>query len=247
MGLEFVEFDKRAAIEQEFHALARGHSPSGALALKAIGTACGFSEAGKLLNTLNIFFKTHQLISVDPILLQSRRESGTGYDATAEYINWAAVAERYCAAPRPGKWMSDSKISFMIGFGWVAALINAIASVAYAFKYSSGESTSYVVAAVFFVLAAGIFMRIDWCAAGALVTFIALRFYLFETVILSQQRAGNGPVILSFWISAILFAQLYVVSVIGTMLWNARHREMRHSLVSLFQRSNSRVNPAAGQ
>jgi hypothetical protein len=82
-------------------------------------------------------------------------------------------------------------------------------------------------------------MRIDWCAVAALLTFIALRFYLFETAIASQQRAGNGAVILSFWISAILFAQLYVLSVIGTMLWDARHPEIRYSMASLFRNRQS--------
>jgi hypothetical protein len=141
--------------------------------------------------------------------------------------------------------MSDGKISFMIGCGWVGALINAIASAVFATKSPGDQTISYLVAAVFFVLAAGIFMRIDWCAAAALLTFIGLRFYLFETAILSQQRAGNGAVILSFWISAILFAQLYVVSVIGTMLWNGRHHEMRYSMASLLRRGESGVNPEA--
>ncbi|HUN56516.1 MAG TPA: hypothetical protein VMU41_00235 [Candidatus Binataceae bacterium] len=141
--------------------------------------------------------------------------------------------------------MSDAKIGFMIGCGWVGALINAIASAAFAMRSPGDQTVPYIVAAVFFVLAAGIFMRIDWCAAAALLTFICLRFYLFETAILSQQRAGNGAVILSFWISAILFAQLYVVSLIGTMLWNRRHAEIRHSLVSLFRRGENGVNPAA--
>lgn len=141
--------------------------------------------------------------------------------------------------------MSDGKISFMIGCGWVGALINAIASIVFAVKNPGDQTVSYLVAAVFFILAAGIFMRIDWCAAAALVTFIGLRFYLFETAILSQQRAGNGAVILSFWISAILFAQLYVVSVIGTMLWNARHGEIRYSLVSILRRNASAINPGA--
>jgi hypothetical protein len=139
--------------------------------------------------------------------------------------------------------MSERKISFMIGCGWVGALINAIGSVALAIRNPGDQTVSYLVAAVFFILAAGIFMRIDWCAAAALLTFIGLRFYLFENAILSQQRAGNGAVILSFWISAILFAQLYVVSVIGTMLWNARHAEIRYSLVSLLRRNASGINP----
>jgi len=139
--------------------------------------------------------------------------------------------------------MSDGKISFMIMCGWVGALINAIASAVFAFNHPGGQAMSYVVAVIFFCLAAGIFMRIDWCAVAAFLTFIALRFYLFEIHIASQQQAGNGAVILSFWISAILFVQLYVLSMIGTMLWNARHPEIRYSMVALWKRVRGGINP----
>lgn len=139
--------------------------------------------------------------------------------------------------------MSDSKISFMIGCGWFAAGINAFFSLWFALQQPGGQGLSYRIGAVFLLLAVGIFLRIDWCALIALVLFLGFRFFLFETVILSQQRAGNGSVILSFWISAIMFAQLYVLSLVGTLLWNARHPEVRFSMVALWRRIRGEVSP----
>lgn len=137
--------------------------------------------------------------------------------------------------------MSEGKIGFMIGCGWVAAGIGAIAGALY---NPGGGTLSYLIAAVFFILAAGIFMRIDWSAAIALVIFITLRIRLFEVAVAVQQHAGNGQVILGFWISAIIFTQLYVLGLIGTLLWNARHPEVRYSIVALWRRMRGGVNPA---
>jgi hypothetical protein len=137
--------------------------------------------------------------------------------------------------------MSESKIGFMIGCGWVAAGIGVIVGALY---NPGGGTLSYLIAAIFFVLAAGIFMRIDWCAAIALAIFIVLRIRLFEVAVAVQQHAGNGQVILGFWISAIVFTQLYVLGLIGTLLWNARHPEMRYSIVAIWRRMRGQVNPA---
>jgi hypothetical protein len=137
--------------------------------------------------------------------------------------------------------MSEGKISFMIGCGWVAASIGALAGALY---NPGGQRISYLIALIFFLLAAGIFMRIDWCAVIALITFIGLRIQFYEVAVAMQQHAGNGQVIVGFWISAILFTQLYVLGVIGTLLWNARHPEVRYSLASLIWRPQGEVNPA---
>jgi hypothetical protein len=136
--------------------------------------------------------------------------------------------------------MSDGKISFMIGCGWFAAGIGAIAGAVY---NPGGATLSYLVAAIFFILAAGIFARIDWCAIIALVIFIALRIQFYEVAVAIQQHAGNGQVILGFWLSAIIFTQLYILGVIGTLLWNARHPEVRYSIVAVWRRMRGEVNP----
>lgn len=136
--------------------------------------------------------------------------------------------------------MSDGKISFMIGCGWVAAGIGAIAGALY---NPGGSKLSYLIAALFLILAAGIFARIDWCAVLALVIFVALRIQFYEVAVAIQQHAGNGQVILGFWLSAIIFTQLYVLAVIGTLLWNARHPEVRYSIVALWRRMYGEVSP----
>jgi len=87
-------------------------------------------------------------------------------------------------------------------------------------------------------------MRIDWCAAIALAIFIILRIRLYEVAVAVEQHAGNGQVILGFWISAIVFTQLYVLGLIGTLLWNARHPEVRYSIVALWRQMRGEVNPA---
>jgi hypothetical protein len=135
--------------------------------------------------------------------------------------------------------MSDRKISFMIGCGWLAAGIGAIAG---ALVNPGGGTVSYLIAAVFFILAVGIYARIDWCALVALVVFVGLRIQFYEVAVALQQRAGNGSVILGFWLSAIIFTQLYVLAVLGTLLWNGRHPENRYSIVALWRRMRG-VNP----
>jgi hypothetical protein len=136
--------------------------------------------------------------------------------------------------------MSERKISFMIGCGWAAAGIGAIAG---ALVNPGGSRLSYLIAGIFFILAVGIFMRIDWCAVIALVVFIALRIQFYEVAVALQQRAGNGQVVVGFWISAIVFTQLYALGVIGTLLWNARHPEQRYSIVATWRRMRG-VSPA---
>ena len=61
MGLEFVEFDERSAVEQKFDPLAGGHAPATqrALPFDSVLAARRLGLAGKLLNTFDIFFKTH--------------------------------------------------------------------------------------------------------------------------------------------------------------------------------------------
>ncbi|MGA2412579.1 MAG: hypothetical protein ABSG46_19620 [Candidatus Binataceae bacterium] len=130
--------------------------------------------------------------------------------------------------------MSDTKISFMIGCGWVAAGIGALAG---ALVNPGHEPLSYAIAAAFFVLAVGIYMRIDWCAVIALAVFIVLRIQFYEVAVAMQQRAGNGQVVLGFWISAIVFTQLYVLGVIGTLYWNAHHGTNRYSIMALIRQS----------
>lgn len=130
--------------------------------------------------------------------------------------------------------MSDTKIAFMIGCGWVAAGIGALAG---ALINPTRDPLSYAVAAAFFLLAVGIYMRIDWCAAIALVIFIVLRVHFYEIAVAMQQHAGNGQVIVGFWLSAIVFTQLYVLGVIGTLYWNAHHGTNRYSIVSLVRRA----------
>jgi hypothetical protein len=129
--------------------------------------------------------------------------------------------------------MSDGKIGFMIGCGWFAAGIGAIAG---AMINPSHDPLSYAIAAAFFLLAIGIYVRIDWCAVFALVIFIALRVQFYEVAVAIQQHAGNGQVVVGFWLSAIVFTQLYVLGVIGTLYWNAHHGTYRYSIVSLVRR-----------
>ena len=59
MRLELVELDERAAVEQKLDPLARGHAPLCALLLDAILAAGGLGLARELLNSFEIFFKTH--------------------------------------------------------------------------------------------------------------------------------------------------------------------------------------------
>ena len=59
MRLELVDLDERAAVEQKFDALARGHAALCALLLDAIGAAGGFGLARELLKSFEIFFKAH--------------------------------------------------------------------------------------------------------------------------------------------------------------------------------------------
>ncbi|HTT77259.1 MAG TPA: hypothetical protein VMF50_14930 [Candidatus Binataceae bacterium] len=138
--------------------------------------------------------------------------------------------------------MSDTKISFMVGCGWFAAGVGAIAG---AMINPGGNALSYFISAIFFLLAIGIFMRIDWCAVIALVIFIGLRIQFYEVAVAIQQRAGNGRVVLGFWLSAIIFTQLYVLGVIGTLLWNRRRPVIRYALASLIWRGGNAVSPEA--
>jgi hypothetical protein len=138
--------------------------------------------------------------------------------------------------------MSDSKISFMIGCGWTAAGIGALAG---ALFNPGGQRISYLIALAFFLLAIGIYLRIDWCAVIALITFLVLRIQFYEVAVALQQRAGNGQVIIGFWVSAIFFTQLYVLGVIGTLLWNRRRRVIRYSLASLIWRSDNTISREA--
>jgi hypothetical protein len=136
--------------------------------------------------------------------------------------------------------MSEGKISFMIGCGWAAAGIGALAGA----LYGHGSHLAYTIALAFFVLAIGIFLRIDWCAVIALVVFVGLRIQFYEVAVAMQQRAGNGQVIIGFWISVILFTQLYVLGVIGTLLHNRRHPEIRYSLASLLLGPRGEISPS---
>jgi hypothetical protein len=56
MRLEFVEFFKRAVIEQEFDAFTRGHLAVGVLAFNARSAATGFGSQVFLLEQLEFVF-----------------------------------------------------------------------------------------------------------------------------------------------------------------------------------------------
>src|ERR1700683_194394 len=59
MGLELIELDERAAIEQKFDSLARGHAPRFTLLFKPIRAAAKFRAARQFLHPVEVFFKSH--------------------------------------------------------------------------------------------------------------------------------------------------------------------------------------------
>ena len=62
MGLELVEFDKGAAVEQEFDALARGQTARLALTALSVLAAAEFRLARKLAHPFDIFLNAHHQI-----------------------------------------------------------------------------------------------------------------------------------------------------------------------------------------
>ena len=62
MGLELVEFDEGAAVEQEFDPLARGQTARLALAALPILAAAQLRLARKLVHPFDIFLNAHRQI-----------------------------------------------------------------------------------------------------------------------------------------------------------------------------------------
>jgi hypothetical protein len=83
MGLELIEFDEGAAVEQELDALAGGHAARLALAALAILATTELGLAREFAYTVDILLESHL---VKPRIL-------SGYGARAEYINCAKAAE----------------------------------------------------------------------------------------------------------------------------------------------------------
>ena len=119
--------------------------------------------------------------------------------------------------------MSDGMVKAFIACGWVAAGIGGVVTaLIVAGGPAAGQLVAYGIPAIFLALAYGIAKRSRLCAVAAMVTFVAMRLEWYRVAVLVEHQRG-GSVLTGFWITATIFTVLYVLGVIGTFAWHARH------------------------
>ena len=111
----------------------------------------------------------------------------------------------------------------LIACGWIAAGFGAAGGIYISF---AGSTVNYFVLAealLFLGLAYGIYRTSRICAGIALLIFLVDRIGMYRVAATFQSRS-SGNVMAGFWPSAVIFAMLYLLGVIGTIACHSSAR-----------------------
>jgi hypothetical protein len=119
--------------------------------------------------------------------------------------------------------MSDGVIKAFIVCGWVAAGIACIGNLLVATRTGGLNLPNLILTVVFFGITYGIYLRSRAAAVAMLLIFSAMRVRFYGMAASLAPTHGGTAFMTSFWISTSVFMTCFLLAVIGTFIWNARH------------------------
>jgi hypothetical protein len=119
--------------------------------------------------------------------------------------------------------MSDRMIKVFIACGWVAAGIACVGNVLVATRTGGLNFPNLILTVVFFAIAYGIYRRSRAAALTMLILFAVMRVRFYGLAESLAPSHGGASFMTSFWVSTSIFMAAYLLAVIGTFAWHARH------------------------
>jgi hypothetical protein len=121
------------------------------------------------------------------------------------------------------KIMSDGIVKAFIACGWIAAGIASVVNLLVATRTGGLNFPNLIITLAFFGIAYGIFKRSRIAAFAMFVIFAITRFLFYGFAKQLAPQHGGSAFMTSFWISTSIFMTAFLLGVIGTFVWHARH------------------------
>jgi hypothetical protein len=119
--------------------------------------------------------------------------------------------------------MSDGLIKVFIACGWVAAGIASLINLLVATRTGGLNFPNLIITLVCLGIAYGIFRRSRMAALAMFIIFAMTRVLFYRLATQLAPQHGGSAFMTSFWISTSVFMLAFLLAVIGTFAWHARH------------------------
>jgi hypothetical protein len=114
-------------------------------------------------------------------------------------------------------------IRAFIACGWVAAGLSSISTLLVATRTGGLNFPNLILTLGFFGIAYAIYRRSRTAALAMLIMYAALRVRLYGLALSMAPTYGGTAFMTSFWVSTGVFMSAFLLGVIGTFAWHARH------------------------
>jgi hypothetical protein len=119
--------------------------------------------------------------------------------------------------------MGDGMVKVFIAFGWIAAGIASVGNLLVATRTGGLNFPNLILTLVFLGIAYGIYRRSRAAAIAMLIIFATMRVRFYGLAERLAPTHGGASFMTSFWVSTSIFMSAYLLAVIGTFAWHARH------------------------